>query len=229
MRKEIMILGVIVLIVVIAAVLGSSYYRDSKQNTPVTSNTNSGKPKVNPEQLVRPDSPTLGPADAKITLVEFYDPECESCAAFAPTVKQILKDYEGSIKFVTRYMPLHPNSIKAATFTEVAGEQGKFWEAQNLLFEKQGEWGTPHGPPSSVKQPDVDALFKGYAKTLGIDAEKYLAAVKENRFVEKVERDRKDGTSLGVRRTPTFFVNGRELTRFGEAPLRALIDEEMKK
>ena len=229
MRREVLILGVIILIVVIAAVLGSNYYRDSKQNTSVTTNTNSGKPKVDPETLIRPDSAKLGPEDAKITLVEFYDPECESCAAFAPTVKQILKDYEGSIRFVTRYMPLHPNSLKAATFTEVAGEQGKYWEAQNLLFTKQPEWGTPHGPPGSAPKPDVDALFKGYAKTLGIDAEKYTAAVKENRFAEKVERDKKDAQALGVRKTPTFFVNGRELTRFGEAPLRALIDEEMKK
>lgn len=229
MRKEIVILGVIVLIVVIAAVLGSNYYRDSKQNVSVTANSNSGKPKIDPEQLVRPDSATLGPADAKVTLVEFYDPECESCAAFAPVVKKILSEHEGKIRFVARYMPLHPNSLKAATFTEAAGEQGKYWEAQKLLFEKQPEWGTPHGPPSSAPKPDIDALFKGYAKTLGIDAEKYNAAVKENRYAEKIERDRKDGQSLGVRRTPTFFVNGRELAKFGEEPLRSLIAEEMKK
>jgi protein-disulfide isomerase len=229
MRKEILILGVIILIVIIAAVLGSNYYRDSKQNVRVTGNSNSSKPNVDPEQLVRPDSPTLGPADAKITLVEFYDPECESCAAFAPTVKKILNDYEGRIRLVTRYMPLHPNSLKAAAFTEAAGEQGKYWEAQNLLFEKQGEWGTPHGPPSSAKKPDIDVLFSGYAKSLGLDMEKFNAAVKEDRYAEKIERDRKDANSLGVRRTPTFFVNGRELARFGEPDLRALIEDEMKK
>ncbi len=229
MRKEILILGVIILIVIIAAALGSNYYRDSKQNERVTANSNSGKPKIDPEQLVRPDSATLGPADAKITLVEFYDPECESCAVFAPIVKKILKEYEGKIRLVARYMPLHPNSLKAATFTEAAGEQGKYWEAQNLLFEKQGEWGTPHGPPSSTKKPDIDSLFNGYAKTLGLDMEKLNAAVKENRYAAKLERDKKDGQSLGVRRTPTFFVNGRELARFGEADLRSLIEEEMKK
>ena len=217
------------MIVIIAAVLGSNYYRDSKQNVPVTANSNSGKPKIDPEQLVRPDSATLGPADAKITLVEFYDPECESCAAFAPNVKKILKDYEGKIRLVARYMPLHPNSLKAAAFTEAAGEQGKYWEAQNLLFEKQAEWGTPHGPPQATKRPDIDVLFTGYAKSLGLDMEKFGAAVKENRYAEKIERDKKDGQALGVRRTPTFFVNGRELARFGETELRSLIEDEMKK
>src|SRR5688500_4156264 len=98
MRKEFLILGIIVLAVAAAAVIGSRYYRTSVQNEPVTANKGPGKPKINPEQLVRPDSPTLGPADAAVTLVEFYDPECESCASFAPTVKKILKDYDGRIR-----------------------------------------------------------------------------------------------------------------------------------
>lgn len=228
MRKEIKILVVIAVVVVIGAIVGSSYYRTSVQNERVTSNSNSGKPKIDPEQLVRPDSATVGPADAKITLVEFYDPECELCAAFAPSVKKILKDYEGKIRLVSRYMPLHPNSLSAATFTEAAGEQGKYWEAQDLLFKKQPEWGTKHGAPPDTKA-DINALFKKYAAELGLDSKKMDAAFAENRYAAKLERDKKDGQSLGVRRTPTFFVNGRQLARFGEADLRQLIDDELTK
>src|SRR5687767_13601447 len=147
MRKESVILVSIIAVVTIGAVLASNYYRDYKQAESVTSNTNSGKPKVNPEQLVRPDSQFLAPADAKVTVVEFYDPECEACASFAPIVKKLVKDYDGRIKFVARYMALHPNSVPAATFTEAAGEQGKYWEAQELLFKKQPEWGTKHREP----------------------------------------------------------------------------------
>ena len=180
-------------------------------------------------QLIREDSPTLGPADAKVTLVEFYDPECESCAAFGPIVKKIMKDHEGKIRFVARYMPLHPNSINAANFTEAAGEQGKFWQARELLFQKQPEWGERHGPPSMAPKPDVKALFDKYARELGLDPDKVSLAIKENRFAAKIERDKKDGQSLGVRKTPQFFVNGRELARFGEGDLRALIEEELKK
>ena len=229
MRKEIVILGVIILIVIIGAVIGSNYYRESKQSVPVTTNTNSGKPKINPEQLVRPDSATLGPADAKVTVVEFYDPECESCAAFAPIVKNILKEYDGKIRLVARYMPLHPNSITAATFTEAAGEQGKYWQAQELLFQKQSEWGQKHGDVAANEPANINVLFEKYARELNLDRAKASAAAAENRYGAKIERDKKDGQALGVRRTPTFFVNGRELARFGEADLRQLIDEELKK
>lgn len=230
MRKEVIILGLIILIVIIGAVLGSNYYRSSVQKESVVGNSNSGgKPKVAPEQLIRPDSPSMGPADAKVTLVEFYDPECESCAAFAPVVKKILKDYEGKIRFVTRYMPLHPNSLTAANFTEAAGEQDKYWQAQELLFVKQPEWGTKHGPATGPPPPPINELFDRYAKELGLDMDKAGAAIKSRKFDAKIDQDKKDGQAIGVRRTPTFFVNGRELAQFGESYLRALIEEEMKK
>ncbi len=231
MRKEVKILGAIAILVIVGAVIGASYYRNSVQNVRVTTNTNSGSKSaaINPETLVRPDSPTLGAADAPVTLVEFLDPECESCAAFAPVVKRILKDYDGKIRLVVRYMPLHPNSLQAATLLEAAGEQGKYWQMQDYLFEKQPEWGTKHGPPTSAPPPDINALFDKYAKDMGLDMVKVNAAVKENRYQAKLQRDLKDGQTLGVRQTPSFFVNGRKLARFGEADLRALIDDELKK
>ncbi len=228
MRKEVKILGAIAVVVVIAAIVGANYYRSSVQSERVTSNSNSNKPKINPEQLVRPDSPTLGAADAKVTIVEFLDPECESCRSFNPTVKKMLKDYEGKVRLVVRYMPLHPNSVLAATFTEFAGEQGKYWQAQEMLFQKQSEWGTKHGP-ATTQQPDVKVLFEKYAMELGFDLEKFNAAVKENRYAAKLDRDKKDGQALGVRQTPTLFVNGRQLARLNEADLKALIEDELKK
>lgn len=229
MRKEVKILGGIALAVVIAAIVGANYYRSSVQNERVTTgNSNSIKGTINTETLVRPDSPTLGAADAKVTVVEFLDPECEACAAFAPVVKKLLKDYDGKIRLVVRYMPLHPNSLSAATFTEAAGEQGKYWQAQDMLFQKQPEWGTKHGP-NAGPPADINALFKKYAAELGLDMSKMDAAFAENRYNSKIQRDLKDGQTLGVRQTPTFFVNGRRLARFSEADLRALIDEELKR
>lgn len=231
MRKEVKILGAVVIVVVIAAIVGANYYRSSEQSVRITNSNSSGNSTnnaVNLETLIRPDSPTLGAADAKVTLVEFLDPECESCAAFAPVVKKIMKDYEGKIRLVVRYMPLHPNSLSAATFTEAAGEQGKYWQAQEMLFQKQPEWGTKHGSQTSAPA-DINTLFKKYATELGLDTKKMDSAFAENRYQEKLQRDLKDGQALGVRQTPTFFVNGRKLARFGEADLRALIDEELKK
>lgn len=227
MRKDVLIMGAIVLAVVVIAYFGAGYYRTSvQQERKPVANTATTAPAG---QLIREDSPTMGPADAKVTLVEFYDPECESCAAFGPTVKKIYSDYGGKVRLVMRYMPLHKNSMTAATFIEAAGEQGKYWEAQELLFKKQPEWGEKHGAPPDPNAPPINVLFDKYAKELGLDMEKAKASINARKFEEKIKRDQKDGQGLGVRRTPTFFVNGRELARFGEADLRALIDEELKK
>jgi len=221
MRKEIKILLPITVVVIIAAIVGANYYRSSIQSErkPMATTANSS--------LVREDSPTLGAADAKVTIVEFLDPECESCRAFNPTIKKILKDYDGKVMLVVRYMPLHPNSLSAATFTEAAGEQGKYWQAQEMLFQRQPEWGTKHGP-SPGAPADINALFKKYAMELGLDASKMDGAFAENRYAAKLERDKKDGQSLGVRQTPTLFVNGRKLARLNESDLRSLIEEELK-
>lgn len=229
MRKEVIILGAIAILVVAGILVGSSYYRDSVQGERKgLSNANDPKT-ANAATLVRPDSWSMGPADAKVTLVEWYDPECESCAAFAPVVKKIMKDYEGRIRLVARYVPNHKNSMTAATFTEAAGEQGKYWEAQDLLFKKQGEWGEKHGAPPDPNAPPINALFDRYARELGLDMDKAGAAVKARKFDAKIEQDKIDARSLGVRGTPTFFVNGRQLASLGEAGLRRLIDDELNR
>ena len=227
MRKEVKILALIAVVVVIAAVLGAGSYRKSVQGVRQGGASADGP-------LVRPDSPTLGPADAPVTLVEFLDPECESCGAFSPVVKKILKDYDGKVRLVVRYMPFHPNSVLAATVTEAAGEQGKYWEMQELLFRRQPEWGEIHGhgghaPSPAARREPAGVLFERYAAELGLDVERVRAAVAERRFAAKVERDRRDGQSLGVTKTPTFFVNGRQLARFSQQDLRALIEDELKR
>jgi len=225
MRKEIKILALIGVLVVVAAVIGANYYRESAQSKrrPTATADN---------QLVRPDSPSLGPADAPVTLVEFLDPECESCGAFSPVVKKILKDYGGKVRLVVRYMPFHPNSRLAAAYTEAAGEQGKYWEMQEVLFRRQPEWGEIHGhgaqAAAAARREPAPVLFERYAAELGLDVDRVRAAVAENRYASKVERDMKDGQSLGVSKTPTFFVNGRMLMRFSQQDLRSLIDEELK-
>jgi protein-disulfide isomerase len=219
MRREIKILVLIGVVVVIGAMIGARQYRESVQSE--RKSTEADGP------LVRPDSPTLGPADAQVTLVEFLDPECESCRAFYPRVKQILKDYDGRVRLVVRYMPLHQNSALAATFIEAAGEQGKYWEMQEMLFYRQPEWGERHGEPETTPRVSPGPMFERYAMELGLDVEKIRSAVAQNRYAAKLERDKNDGQSLGVTRTPAFFVNGRQLARFSEQDLRSLIDEEL--
>lgn len=223
MRKEVGILLAIGIIVVVAGVIGSSYYRGSVQKAPVRPNV--------AENLVRPDSPSIGPADAKVTVVEFLDPECESCAAVSPQVKSMLKEFDGRVRFVVRYMPLHRNAKLAVQYIEAAGEQGKYWEMQEKLFAEQGEWGEKHGPPGQtpVSTTPVSVLFEQYGKEIGLDPERLNAAAGNPKYAEKAERDLKDGQTLGVRQTPTFFVNGRRLARLSMQDLRSLINEELNR
>src|SRR5690606_12875209 len=110
MKKEAKILIGILILAVIAVVIGSSYYRSEVQKAPAADSNVL-------ELLVREDSPSLGPADAKVTVVEFYDPECESCAAFAPQVKGLMNDFP-QVCFVFRYAAFHKNGMPAAIFPE---------------------------------------------------------------------------------------------------------------
>ena len=167
--------------------------------------------------LVREDSPTLGPADAPVTLVEFLDPECESCRAFYPIVKQVMADYDGQVRLVVRYIPGHGNSALAAIALEAAREQdeAKYWEMLELLFERQSEWGEQPEP-----QPQA---FLDAASAVGLDVGPIQAAM-EAGDTSMVERDLADALAFDVRGTPTFFVNGTLVSDMSPEGLRAAID-----
>lgn len=150
--------------------------------------------------LVESDSYRLGPSSAPVTLVEFLDPECESCRAMHPTVKRVVAEYGQDVQLVVRYFPLHSNSVQAAKALEAAGLQGKYWELMDILFEKQPEWG-------EKKQPQTD-LFRSYARSLGLDMTKFEQDMARVEFDQKIQRDKGAGTALGVEGTPTFFLNG---------------------
>ncbi|WP_428962309.1 DsbA family protein [Micromonospora fluostatini] len=175
---------------------------------------------VDPATLVREDSHVLATAaDGKVTLVEFLDFECEACGAAYPAVTQILAAYEGRITFVVRYFPLpgHPNSGLAARTAQAAANQGRFAEMYALLFENQNAWGHREQPQTEV--------FLGYARTLGLDVDRFQRDLDDPATAARVARDKADGEAAGVSGTPTFFLNGRPLTDLrGQDDLTAAID-----
>ncbi len=158
---------------------------------------------VDTSKLVRSDSHFTGPKDAKVVLVEFGDFQCPGCRGVSSVVEQIQKDYKEKIKVVFRNFPLgmHKHAIPASRVAEAAGAQGKFWEMSHLLFQKQAEW---EGLES------VDAVFLSLAKELKLDEAKFKSALSSEEVRNKVERDMKDGTDVGVTGTPTFFINGKQ-------------------
>jgi protein-disulfide isomerase len=158
--------------------------------------------------LVRDDSHRLSTAaDGKVTLVEFLDFECESCAAAYPAIKQILAAYQGRITFVVRYFPIasHPNAELAARAAQAAANQGRFPDMYAQLFENQTSW-------SHNTDPQTD-VFLGYARTLGLDMARFQRDLDDPATTARVAKDRTDGRAAGVTGTPTFFLNGRQLTQ----------------
>jgi protein-disulfide isomerase len=211
MRKELKVVSSIIVFAVVGFVLAYSIYssKQPKHKAPVASF------KL-PENLVRPDSPMIDVPDSSTTLIEFLDPECESCAAFYPIVKEVLKEYSGKVRFVVRYMPYHTSSLMAIAATESAGLQGKYWEMQELLFLKAAEWGHRERP-----DPEV---FKAYAAQLGLDLTQFASDLQNPDWSKKAQRDMADGLELGVQGTPTLFVNQTQVKELSPHALRAALN-----
>ena len=174
----------------------------------------------NAETFVRPYSPTLGSEEAKVYLVKFSDPACETCAAFSPYGKQALEAFPGKIKFVLRYAPFHKGSEDVVRILEAARRQDKFWETLDLLYKKQSNWTQNHRVIISRVWPLLPEV--------GLDVERVRADMIDPEITKIVEQDLADARALGVRRTPGFFVNGKPLEPFGARPLVELIRSELR-
>ncbi len=170
--------------------------------------------------FVRPHSPTLGAADARVFIVEFTDPACETCAVFSPIVKRFLAAHPEKIRLVIRYAPFHEGSAAAVRILEAAKMQGKFWETLDLLYRSQQVWTQHH-------QVLPDRIWQLLPQA-GIDLRRLEMDMADPRITAVIEQDLADARTLGVRKTPGFFVNGKPLEPFGEAPLAALITDEVR-
>jgi protein-disulfide isomerase len=146
-----------------------------------------------------------GAEQAPVTLEEFADFQCPPCGALHPELKKIEAEYGERLRFVFRHYPLaiHAHASDAARASEAAAAQNRFWEMHDLLFERQREWSDA---------ADVRTIFTGYARTLGLDVERFTRDMDAPETVARIFSDRKRGESVKIAGTPTLFVNGREIT-----------------
>jgi protein-disulfide isomerase len=173
----------------------------------------------NSDVFVRSHSPILGPNEAKVTVVEFMDPECESCREFYPHIKHIMRKYEGKARLVIRYVPFHQNSRFAIAILEASKLQGKYWETLELLFKTQPEWGDHHNP-----KPE---LLWNYLPEVGLNIEQLKKDMQDPRIATLIETDFNDAKTLQIRGTPSFFVNGKMVMDFGTSYLEEAIDQAL--
>lgn len=150
-----------------------------------------------------------GAVAGKVTLVEFGDFQCPACAAYEPIVREVTAANADSLKVVFKHFPLvqiHSNALLSAKASEAAGLQGKFWEMHDMLYDKQGEWA------NNLNSRDI---FNGYAQTLGLDMKKFAEDIDSQQVRDKILSEYREGVSLGVQGTPTFFVNGKKIENPG--------------
>ena len=152
------------------------------------------------------DAPTIGEPDAPITIVEYTDYQCPYCSRhFEQTYPQILENFveTGIVRYVFKDYPLtniHPQALEAAQAARCARDQGAFIDMHDTLFRQQGAW---------AGQANATELFVGFAEDLGLDSDAFSLCLESGEYEEAVLADLEEGTSLGVRGTPTFFINGR--------------------
>lgn len=171
------------------------------------------------------DDPALGPPpeETEIIMIEFSDYQCPFCKDFFDESFHALKEEyfdTGKVRYVFRDYPLevHPQAIPAAVAANCAGEQDKYWEMHDLLFENQDSWSY---------QPDIEDRFMAFAQELELDAEKYADCLKEKKQEDEINGDLADGYSYGVTSTPSFFINGKRIVGAQPTDLfRSVIERE---
>ena len=172
------------------------------------------------DAMIRPYSPILGPAEAPVTIVEFFDPACEACRAFHPIVKDIMAEHGDAVRVVIRYTPFHgAASEEAIRVLEAARMQDVYVPVLEAVLREQPRWAS-HGAPAP-------GLILQIAATAGLDAEAARTQMLAPDVVAILNQDRADVETVGIRQTPTFFVNGKPLDPFGEAELRRLVAAEV--
>lgn len=166
---------------------------------------------------------TKGNPEAKVTIVEYSDFQCPSCAAFYPMAKELMAEYSDRVYFAYRHFPIsnkHPLADDAAYAAEAAGKQGKFYEMHDLLFERQNDW---------TRLSDPTETFASYANEIGLDVNQYTTDVASDEAVNAVSDDYFGGLRSQVMGTPTFYINDVALESYPRnyEEFKAIIDAKL--
>lgn len=218
--------------VIIAFVLGvglltARYLQSASSEIPKPSPTPGASPvatTVNPGEPGAEPAHAQGDPKAPVTLEEFGDFQCPPCGMLHPILKNIETEYGPTkVRIIFREYPLVPNhvhALAAARAAEAAGLQGRFWEMHALIYEHQKDWHEAF---------DVRPIFEGYAKTIGLDVEQFARDITSEIVERRIFLDGKRARSLGVKGTPTVFLNGKEVPFESLPPekLKALINSEL--
>ena len=211
-RGRLFVVAVVVLL--LGFIAGAVLYERQKSNDAVQAYQR------NKSIFVRDHSPTLGNPAAKVEIVEFFDPACETCREFYPLVKKMMASNPDRIRLFARYAPFHAGSDYVVKILEAAKRQGKFWETLEAVFAAQANWAPNHNPKPQ--------LVWNYIGGVGLDIARLSQDMNAPDIEAIIQQDLADAMALNVTMTPEFFVNGRPLPSFGYEQLKALVDEALR-
>lgn len=186
-----------------------------------TQDTNKGKVQGATYRVDQSIGHKMGSDSAKLKLVEFSDFQCPACKGAEPTVKEIITSHPDEVQLIYRHFPLpqHKNAIAAATFSEIAAEQNKFWQVHDALFATQENWSELTDPAD---------FFIDLARKNGVDENYIKDAIKNDLYQDKIDKDLNEGKALNVSSTPTFFLNGQKLDLQSFESLKSIIEQQLK-
>ena len=207
MNRRLLVIGTLALAVALFA--GASLILERSAPTAVANAPPAGS------ALIRPHSPVLGPEDAPVTIVEFFDPACEACRAFHPVLADIRRQHPDKVRIVMRYAAFHDGSDTVIRLLEAARRQSLFEPVLEALLAAQPAW-AQHG------NPRLDVALQAAAEA-GLDVERAREAMGDPAIDAVLAQDAADVAAVGVQRTPTFFVDGRPLMRFGAEELTDMV------
>jgi protein-disulfide isomerase len=169
--------------------------------------------------LASEHAPTVGDANAKVHVVEFLDPACETCAQFYPVVKQLMAENPGRIRLSVRHVAFHDGADYVVRLLEASRAQDRYWQTLEALLQTQTAWAPHH-----TVQPD---RVGPALASVGLDMDRLASDMNAADVAARIARDRDDAKTLKVTATPEYFVNGRPLPSFGYEQLLALVREEL--
>jgi len=169
--------------------------------------------------LASEHSPSHGEAGAKVHVVEFLDPACETCALFYPIVQDLMAENPGRIRLSTRHVAFHEGSEFPVRVLEASRKQDKYWQTLEALFGSQARWAPNH----AVQQDLVLQAVSG----VGLNMDQLMADMNSPEVTQRMARDMSDAATLKVTATPEYFVNGRPLPEFGDEQLVNLVRDEV--
>lgn len=213
MNQKSLIIGALAALL-LAFAGGTMWYKNSQQGAASA---------VSAETLAaldRDHAPSVGQADAPVTIVEFLDPACETCAQFYPLVKNIMGANPGRIRLVLRWAPFHSGSPDVVALLEAARKQDMFWPVLERLLATQPSWAINHTADFTL------ALMQ--LQDMEMDRDQLLVDMRDPEVIARIRQDVADANTLNVQATPEYFVNGKPMPSFGYEQLLQLVTEALE-